>query len=606
MIRAKHTILFISHILLICTYGFAQNISLKAFVSSNNVTLDTRFQYSVEVTGSSTNMPAVNYPDFKDFFVLSGPNTSTSIQWVNGNMTSKKTFSYFLRAKKEGQLSIGEASLKIDGKTYRSDPIKIRVSKGSASSSGQNKATSPKSRKDADISGDNLYLKTFVSDRNVYLGEQIVVEYKLYFRINVRGYDFKKLPSSPGFWAEEIEMPGQPVIENEVINGVNYNVATLKKYALFPTQSGKLSIEPLNVTLEAMVRSKRRRSVFDSFFDDPFGSTVQKKIASKAIEITVNDLPAKGKPEDFGGAVGKYKLAVTADKSTSNVNEAISLKLKIAGSGNIKLLDIPKPKIPPDIEVYDPKLSSKVNVKTAIVNGSKQAEYILIPRLPGEYTIKPVSFSYYDPVSKAYKTLTSEPIEINITGEATKIAGTQIQYSRQEVALLGEDIRFIKESTRFIETGRRPYQSGLFWTLLIAGMVLFGGFVVYNDYTAKISGDLRLSRSKKAGRIATRLLKEARNHLGSENSADFYRSISLALQGFVQDKLNLEMSEFNTPGARKKLTSIGLDDTTIDEYINILEESDFRQYANSTAKDEEKQQIYDRAKLLLTKLEKWI
>jgi len=607
MANLRLSFLYIPFIFLLVWPGYAQDVSLRAFVSSNNVSLDTQFQYSVEISGSTTKMPDVTYPDFKDFFVLSGPNTSTSIQWVNGNMTSTKTYSFHLKPKKEGKLNIGVASLKHKGKTYRTNSISIQVSKGSESvSSRQNNSTTPKKSKDSEISGDNLYLKTLVSDRDVYLGEQIIVEYKLYFRVNVRGYDFEKLPSSPGFWAEEIEMPSQPVIDNEIINGINYNVATLKKYALFPTQAGKLVIEPLKVTLEALVRSKRRRSVFDSFFDDPFGSTVQKKIASKAIEVKINELSKNNQPADFSGAVGKYKLSVMSDKKTAKVNEAISLKIKLSGTGNIKLLELPAPQIPPDIEKYDPKFTSKVNVKTANINGSKQAEYILIPRLPGEYTIKPVSFSYFDPAVKAYKILKSKQIDINITGEVPKLAGTQIQYSRQEVALLGQDIRFIKESSRFMESGKQPYQSGFFWMALISGVVLFSGFVFYNDYAAKISGDLRLSRSKKAGRIATRLLKEAKKHLNSENSANFYKAISLALRGFVQDKLNLEMSDFNTPGARKRLMDMGIDAETIEEYIVILDESDFRQFANSPSSETEKQDTYNKTKKLLIKLEKWI
>ncbi len=591
--------------LFLCNSLFGEDLSFRAYVSANAVSLDGQFQYSVEVSGSTTNLPPVDYPEFADFYVLSGPNASTNVQWINGNLTSKKTFSFVLKPRRKGQIDIAPAVINIKNKQYKTDPITITVT-DAANKPAQRKQASPPKTTDADISGENLYLKAVVSDRNIVLGEQVLIEYKLYFKVNVRGYDFEKLPSNAGFWAEEIELPAQPAIENEIVNGVNYNVAVLKKYALFPTQTGKLTIEPMHVKLEALVRSNRRRSIFDSFFDDPFGNTVQKKVSSKPVTLTVNALPAAGKPADFNGAVGRYNLSVETDKQEAGVNEAISLNIRINGSGNIKILELPEPLIPPDIERYEPKISSNVNTKGNVIRGSKQSEHILIPRLPGTYTIKPLHFSYFDPVARQYKTLKSEPATLKITGETAKVSGPQIQYSRQEVELLGEDIRFIKEQTDFEKIGYRPYLSGIFWLVMISGLVLFSAFLVYNDYSARISGDVRLSRSKRASRLASKTLKHAKTAMTKDNSAEFYRAISLAVRGFVQDKLNLELSDFSAGRARQLLGAKGIDTGVIDNYVELLDESDMRQYANIPSSAEDLNKLYERAKKLLIQLEKYL
>jgi hypothetical protein len=598
-------------ILIFITAGLsAQDVRIKAGVDKNQVDVNGQFQYSVEVSGKSTSLPDVAFPDFKDFYVLSGPNSSTSIQWINGAMTSSKTFSYYLRPRKEGKLKIGKSSITYKGKTITSDEIIVTVKTGAVSSQPGQSAAAPKSRRDADIAGESLYLKTEVSKRNVYLGEQIIIKYKLYFRMNVRGFNIDKMPSNAGFWAEEFKMPSQPVIENEVVNGINYNVAVIKKTALFPTQCGELTMEPMQATLEAVVRSKRRsRSLFDSFFDDPFGRTVQKTISSKPVTIKVKPLPKKNKPLSFRGAVGNYNFNVSVDKKEVNANEAISMKIKLNGSGNIKLAELPKAQIPPDIEKYEPKITSKIHNEGNIISGSKTAEYILIPRIAGQYQIKPIVFSYFDPVKKGYKTISSGDISLNIL----KGSGTRIAFGRQAdnmphqaVALIGQDIRYIKEYSHFNLIGFRPYISLKFWISIFAALLLFGGFYIYNDYQSRLSGNEQLARRKKAGKIAARQLSEAKKQLNAKNQSMFYKAVSQALQGFVQDKLNIELTDFSAVNVKTVLKQKGISDEEIKEYLNALEESDFRQFANISASLDERNELFEQAKSALTKLEKWI
>ena len=592
---------------LLLTISFAQDVTLTATVSSNIMTVDDRFEYSVEVSGKSTSLPDVEFPDFSDFYVLSGPNSSTSIQFINGTMTSSKTLSFIMQPRAEGKYTIGKASIKVDGKTFSSKEIIITVQKGS-SKPQQSQPQTPKNRQDPEVSGQDLFLKTEVSRANVYIGQQITVEYKLYFRVNIRNYERPKPPKNAGFWTEELNLPNRPRQETEVINGVAYNVATIYKVALFPTQVGELTVDPMQIKLEILVKDQRRRSFFDSFFDDPFGRTVQKTIAGKPVKINVKPLPVAGKPADFNGAVGDYQFDVSVDKTETQTNEAIVLKLKLRGQGNIKLIEIPKPEIAGNIEKYDPKMSTNID-NANIISGSKSAEYILIPRVEGEYEIKSISFSYFDPGTKKYKTISSRPIRLKInkgTGPSLAVGSQGGQFTRQEVALLGKDIRFIKEFTEFQRIDKKPYLSLPFIGNVLLAIIMFTGFIFYNNYQVKLTGNEYLARSRRAGKYASKQLAEAKKKLSSSQEGEFYKAVSLALQGFVRDKLNIDLTDFSIVNVRTALEKREIDPNEINEYIAILEESDFRQYANTGASSEDKMKAYNKAKEILTKFEKWM
>lgn len=593
---------------LLATGLFAQDINLTATVSANIITVDDRFEYSVEVAGKSTSLPAVEYPDFNDFYILSGPNTSTSIQLINGAMTSSKTFSFILQPRAEGKFTIGKATINTNGNVYSSKEIAITVQKGSTKPRTQQRQT-PVNRNDPEVSGKDLFLKTEVSRNKAFIGQHITVEYKLYFRVNIRNYERPNPPKNAGFWTEELKMPNRPRQETQIINGVNYNVASLYKVALFPTQVGELIIEPMKIKLEILVKNQRRRSIFDSFFDDPFGRTVQKTVASKPVKINVNSLPENGKPIDFDGNVGKYQFNVSVDKRETNVNEAIALKLKLQGRGNVKLIELPSPVISTDIEQYEPKFATSIDNSGNSISGSKSAEYILIPRIEGEYEIKPLTFSFFDPGAKEYKTITSKPINLKInkgTGSSMVVSPQAGNFTRQEVELLGKDIRFIKEYTQFHPIGNKIYLSLPFISSFFLAIVLFSGFLFYNNYQVKLTGNEHLARSRRAGKYASKQLTEAKKKMNAADTSEFYKAVSLALQGFVRNKLNIDLTDFSVLNVRSALGKRKINPDEINEYITILEESDFRQFANTSASVDEKTYLFNKAKDILTKFEKWM
>jgi len=584
--------------------SIAQDVSIKAFVSKNKVTSEERFQYSIEVSGESTSLPDVKFPEINDFYVLSGPNQSTNIQYVNGAMTSSKTLSFVLKPRAVGTFTIAKATLESKGNILETKPIVISVIKVNPSQKQQQTKSTTTGNQ---IASDNIFLRSHVSKKKAYLGEQIIVEYKLYFKTQVRTYELDKNPSNTGFWTEDFDLPQRPVIETEVINGVNYNVATLKKAAIFPTRVGDLELDPLVVNVEAIVASRNnRRSLFDSFFE-PSGRSVRKKVSTKKIKLKILPLPEKGKPKNFGGSVGSFRFNTEIDKKSAEVNEAITLKIKLSGTGNIKLTDLPLADIPPDIEKYDPKQSSTVSKKGGKISGTKSAEYLLIPRIPGTFKIKPISFSYFDPAKKKYFTKNSGVIQIIVTGEANATATSPMAgFSRKEVTLLGRDIRFIKEATVLHETSGHGYSSPTLIGGFILGFILFAGFLFYDDKRAKIDGNIALKRNRNAGKLAAKFLGEAKKNISQSDASLFYRSVNSALSKFVQDKLNIELTDFNAQNVEQALKKKNIPEDIIKEYTTLIGECEFRQFASASGSEEDKNNIFEKAKSIITKMEKYI
>ncbi|RMH62353.1 MAG: protein BatD [Calditrichaeota bacterium] len=576
----------------------AADIRLSAYVSDNSVRLDQRFEYTVKLTGSRAGLPDVQFPDLKDFYVLSGPNQSTSMQWINGDMTASKSYSFILKPRKKGRLTIGPAQVKVDGTILKSDPLTITVSDAAAPSKNKN-------TEDAAVSGKNVFLKVIPSKTEAYVGEMILVSYKLYFKINVETYEVQHLPAFTGFWTEDFELPRQPVIQNEVVNGLNYNVVTLKKTALFPTRSGKIKLEPMEITVQALMPSRRRRSrsIFDSFFDAP-GRRIQVPVASRSLQFNILPLPDEDKPADFNGAVGHFRMKTTLDKKTVAVNDAVTLKIQLAGQGNIKLLNVPEPVIPPDIERYDPKIHQTVKRKNSTVSGVKTAEYILIPRVPGDYTIAPGAFTFFDPDKKAYVTLKNPSYRITVSGKAGNGAPISTGgMGKREVALLGRDIRYIRENTRFLDkSALHRSMTQLAWAH-IGALAFFALFLFYDQRRVRLTADTVSNRKRNAGRVAARWLKDARAQREADAAA-FYKALNEALTGFIRDKLNMDLSAFNADDIENYLKNKAVSDTTVDKVKTALNETLLRQYGGTGDTREDRERLLNDIRVLINQLEK--
>jgi len=588
-------------VLLMPLHAIAQTFT--ATVDEKTVGDNQQFQISFTISGQNLKgVKNLKPPSFSDFMTLSGPSQSTNIQFINGVQSASYSYSYILRAKRIGVFTVGKASIEFNGKLYETEPIKITVVKGSS--------LPKQKKKDGEISNEeiakNLFIRAIVNKRKVFLGEQVTVVYKLYTRLNIAAQmSINKLPQYQGFWTEELESSNNITFSTEMIDGKQFRVGTLKRAALFPTQTGKLEITPFELTVPIQLRRNRNRNnFFDDFFNDPFGAsqTVKYNATSNKVTINVLPLPATGKPESFNGAVGDFTLNAGIDKTTAKTNESMTLKVSISGKGNLELLKLPKLDLPAGFEKYEPKTSENINRKN-VISGKKTAEYLMIPRVVGKREIPPVEFSYFNPEKKKYFTLRSKSFALNIT-QGEKLIETEFT-SKEDILKLGSDIRFIKTSNDDIY---KKEESILFTTFFWAGgivpVILLLVLVVWKRKNDKLVGNLSLLHYQRARKVAKSRLKKAKKLMQENNYTEFYTEISLALFGYLEDKFHIPKAEFTIEKAADELRNAGVEETLIETVKKTAEDCEFVRFAPGAEKDSAMQSRYDQVAVVIVDVEK--
>jgi hypothetical protein len=583
-------------------------LAAQSFTASvNETTVADKEQFKISFTLSANNVNKIkNFkpPPFSSFIVLSGPNQSTSIQFINGVQSGSISYSYILQSKNIGKFSIGKASVDYDGKTYQTKPLNITVVKA---------ASKPKQQKqDGTISNEeiakNLFIKATVDKRKAYLGEQVTVTYKLYTRLNIAAQmSISKLPQYQGFWTEELETSTNIIFMTEVINGKQFRVGTLKRAALFPSQTGKLEITPFELTVPIQIkRNRNRKNIFDDFFNDPFGSskTIEYNAISNKISIDVLQLPQKNQPESFKGAVGDFTFKASIDKTTAKTNEPVTLKVVISGNGNIQLVELPELNIPAGFEKYEPKTSEKINSKN-IISGSKTAEYLMIPRVVGKREIPAVELSYFNPAKKRYITKRSGPFSLNIT-QGERLPDVEVA-SKEDVKQLGEDIRFIKTSGYDIRKKEETVLfSAIFWIGGAVPMLVLFVLIGWKRKNDKLAGNLTLLRYQKAQKVAKNRLKKAKKLLNENNHKEFYTEISQALFGYLEDKLHIAKAEFTIDKAKDELVNLNVDDELTQKVKKMAEDCEYIRFAPGAEENTAMKSTYDQMATVITDVEKSI
>jgi len=549
-------------------------------------------------------------PKLEAFDILFGPSTSssTSMQIINGKTTRSSTFSYtyIVQATKTGKFTIPPATIKVDNKSYQSNSHDIEVVPGRSSKSTQ--GTTPQDSQDKEqygsIDNEDLFVKVSVDKESVYQSEQILATIKVYTNLNLSNFGDIKFPSFAGFWTQDIELPGQIRLYREAYNGVIYNVGTLKKTLLFPQQTGEITIDPFE--LECFIR--QRISSGDSFFDDFFDNyrTVKTKVTSKPVKIKVKSFPG-GAPQSFNGAVGKFSMKATLDNEQVKANEAITLKINLTGTGNIKLIDAPKVDFPADFELYDPKSDTQTSASEKGLSGTKKFEYLFIPRYEGDYTIPEFKFSYFDPSIRKYKTSSAGPFSIKV--EKGDVASTPLvisSYSKEDVKFLGKDIRFIKTGkTKLIQKGYTFFGSRDFYLAYLAAIVVFMILFFFNRQRIKQNADVAGMKTKRANKFARKRLREAGIFLKADEKERFYDSVLRAFWGYLSDKLQMPLAELNRENATTVLAQRQAKEETINQFKQLLDTCEFARFApseNSLAMHD----IYNEAEQVMSQLEKQI
>lgn len=584
----KQYILFIYSLFFIALSAFADDVRITASAPST-VEVGDKFQVKFQI--NSQDFSNFNAPNFKGFEVLYGPSTSTSssYQYINGKAShsTSVTYTFTVLCDKAGTYSIGSATVEAGGKTVKSNPINVKVLP-----LGQGPSSQPSNRGGAstrqttrpvttggNISSKDLFMTATANKTNVYEQEAILLTYKIYSAVNLTQLD-GKLPNLDGFQIQEMPLPRTKQFKIENYNGRNYQTVVWSQYLLFPQKSGELVIP--SITYEGIVQEINPNiDPIEAFFNGTGGvMDFKKKITTPKVVINVQ--PLSDKPAGFSGGVGRFSIESSINANTVNTNDAINLKVVISGKGNMKLINTPEVAFPKDFETYDAKVTDNFSISTDGLTGTRQFEYLAVPRTHGTYTIPPINFVYFDTSSRSYNTVSTEPYTIVVEkgkGTSNK-AVADFTNGQRAVDQIGVDIRYIKRGDSELRKNNETFFSGYsYWLCYVIAVVLFVLVVILaNKYRTDNQNEAK-SRGRKANKIATKRLKYASVLLKDKKKGEFYDEVLKALWGYIADKLNMPQEYLNKDNIQSRLEEKGVEQPLIDDFIKVLDNCEFARYA---------------------------
>ena len=585
----------------------AQDVSVKAeYPAAVNAGEQFTVMWTVNAGGGEFTAPS-----FNGFYKLMGPQTSfsSSTQIINGKMSAQTSYSYvyYLQAVKEGKFVIAPAVFILKNKTYSSDSMHIEVAgataqKQNVTSGGTNSSNDT----EVESSGRTLFVNLSVNRREMFLGEPVVATVKIYSRVNIAGINEIKYPAFNSFLKSDIETPPLTSLRQENVNGTIYGSGVIQQFLLYPQVTGEINIDPVQISV--LVQQKTRGEA-DPFFGDFFSSyqTVPKAAESQSVRIKVKPLPGV-QPVDFSGVVGKLDLRATLNKESVNVNDAVNFKIIISGNGNLKIASAPILKLSPDIEVYDPKITDDLKNRLNGTTGQKSFEYLLIPRHNGDFTIPPVSYSYFNIAAGRYEKLTTEEFHFSAQKVKGQNSGATVYggVSKEDVKYLGKDIRFVKSDPGSLKKSdnilvtKQSFYSAYAFSLLAFLLILF----LRREHIRRNS-DVSLVKNRKAGKVAIKRLHSASVCLKNEEIDQFYDEILKALWGYLSDKLNIPVSDLSRNNAIASLQEQGIEEDMIKNLAEILDACEFARFAPSSS-ETEAASIYEGASQFIKSVENLI
>ena len=603
--------------------AWAQDDPKLTVSAKKQVVVGERFQVVFEANAEGKNFQA---PSFEGLTVVGGPFTSTSSSFsmVNGSMshTVKCTYTFALQAYQEGTFHVGPASLTVKGNKVSSEPFDIKVlpddgSHAAPSSGGgnTNQGQSQQNTNDPQVSGKDLFIRVIPSKKSVYVGEQVVLTYKLYTKVPVSSLSVEKMPSYAGFWTKDISdnSGGSLRQSSEYVNGIEYTTAEIQKMVVVPQRSGKHSLDPMTIECIAQVRTESNRrpsnDPFDVFFNDPFFNrnitNVKKELSTQTFDLEVKPLPDNGKPASFAGAVGNYTFKSDIDKTELSTNEAVTITLTVSGTGNVELLQLPEPVFPPDFEVYDPKVTVSTNITSQGLGGTKKAEYLVIPRRAGSFVVQPVEFAYFNPADGAYHSEQSPTYEISVAKGKDDDGGSGIYASNQEgIQYLGSDIRHIMTGDAKLKpTHATFFASAAYFVILLAILLVFIVLLFVLKKREQLTQDTAANRNRKADKVARGRLKNAYQHLKAKDQDKFYVEMSQALWGYIADKTGIERSKLSMDTVSEAMKERHVPDELTQQFVDTLNSCEFARFAPGSA-EEKMDDLYQKGIDVISKAEK--
>lgn len=573
------------------TVGFqlGAQVTFQTKVSKNRLGINERLKVSFEMNKNGDNFTP---PQFEGFRVVGGPNQSTSNSWINGKRSFSRSFTYFLNPTRKGKLSIGQATVKIDGAIYKTSPVSVEVTEA---------VKTPNQAGNADyIADQNVHLVAEVSNRNPYLNEAFTVVYKLYYtsEIGISNVNEVESPGYADFWSHLIPIK-KLEMKQGTYKGATYNYVTWRKAVLYPQKTGELILEPLTLNVTVQVPSNRR---------DIWGNLVNRQVPKVIIAgkrtIKVKPLPQEGKPVGFTGAVGNFDLNFSLNKDVLKASESFQGTIKVSGRGNLKLFNLPKINVPAALEVYEPEHTENIKTNLLGMQGSIQDTYTIVPEFQGNYPIPGVSFSYFDPNKKRYVTLNSEEQMVNVNeGPVAGTSSTGQSASNLLRPKLNEDqFNFIALETQLIPIKSTDSFFGgrMFYLMLLLPFSLLLLIAIWLKTQIGRTNDPMTLRQKAANRLAKKYLSSAKKALGEKEV--FYNALERALHNYLKAKLHIVTAEFSKARISSLLQDKEVNSAVIKDFVGLLEDCEAARYAPATSV--RMQEDFDRASGLISKMDK--
>ena len=532
-------------------------------------------------------------PSFEGFDVLAGPAVSqgSSVQIINGSMTKSVSYTYtfVLLPQAAGNVTVGAAEVKVDGTTYRTRPLPVEIvnegeGSGARQQSGSHRPDDAQTDAQSQIGKDDILLRAVVSRTSVYKNEPLHVAFKLYTRVPYVNIVPESAPSFNGFWSQDLTDPNAGRVGRETYNGKVYETRVLYDYLLYPQQVGALAIEPVEMTVVAQVVVQSRNA------DPFFGSgrevyNVPRKVQSQRAAVTVKPLPT-GAPASFSGAVGNFTMDAQFPSERIAANSGATVTVKISGTGNLTFVQAPKLPLPTSFEQYNVKTTESINTSSSGISGYRQFEYPFIARAEGTYDLEPVEFTFFDPQRMQYVTLKSKPLTLEITpdarggssGDAVVMQGRGM--SKEEVKMLGQDIRYIKLKGAQLRSEREPFIfSAAYWILLGGILVVFAMIYVALRRQIRESQNVALVRGKRANKVAVQRFRAAKRYMEEQNRHAFYEEMLRALWGYMSDKFNIPVANLTKENVREELHKRGVSSEDSQRFTAIITQCDEAQYS---------------------------
>lgn len=571
--------------------GVQAQVSFVVKASKKTLGINERLRIDFEMNEDGDNFVP---PSFKGFNVVGGPNQSISNSWINGKRSYSKTYSYFLAPKSQGTFSINQATIEIDDQIYKTTPLKIIITEA---------VSKPKDGNSADyVASENVHLIAEVSKSNPFLNEAITIVYKLYVSNDVsitRSWQELDTPKFQDFWSQYIEEKREQQIYETTYEGKPYRYVILKKAVLYPQKTGELTIEPLTLDVPIDVQGNTR---------DIFGrrrmTRVNRTISAGKRIINVKPLPTEGRPDDFSGAVGNFNFSVSVNKTMLDANEALELKIRTKGIGNLKLFNLPSLTLPSSLEVYEPVRDNKVAINIKGMNGFISDTYTIIPQYKGSYPIRPISFSYFDVTSAKYKTIISDEIVVKVQNGPVPNQLTEVNKSLSAENVLSStnnQFKYIKTSTKFISINDLVFfKTFKFWCFLSIPFVFIPIIILIGNKRRKRLNDIEGRRYRIATRLAKKYLSEAKNNIGKQEL--FYDSLERALHNYLKAKLAIVTSEFSKEKIIELLTDRKVEKNVVSDFEGLLKSCEFARYTPTS--DVAIQKDYNKAVKVISSIDK--